>query len=182
MMIIKNIIKEKLLSEAKINRKNSRELISDALEVVRSYGVTIKVKKLKSNIAGFANVETHEILLSEQLVKNSPINEVISVIFHELGHIYCVDHGIFKQYHSEGKTEKWFKALIRTGLRAEMYVDKWAKEQMKYYYPWLKFETTYTSSKRSKEFLMNFFYDSYEDMIINSETDKLDKILREMGI
>jgi len=58
------------------------------------------------------------------------------LLFHELGHIHCYINGIWKNYHFDlGNvltTEKK-NLVIKTGLKAERWIDNWAMNEVKKY-------------------------------------------------
>lgn len=57
----------------------------------------------------------------------------VQLLFHELGHIHCYKNGIWRSYHfnrDKPLTEDQKRLVIRTGLKAERWIDKWASERM----------------------------------------------------
>ena len=109
--------------------------------------------------------EFNEGIIYINLNKNKNRSEYYSTLFHELGHIHCYKNNIWKKYHIVKKrisdlTKEEKLGLIRTGLKAEVWVDKWAEKEMKKYYPNLKYHQSYrtTSSKKwlHKNYLSKF--------------------------
>lgn len=89
--------------------------------------------------------------------------EMLSTFFHELGHYYCWENGIWPSYHRWRfrKDLPIFNArelryIVRTGLRTERWVDNWGKATMKLYYPELRYRTTYRSKESVKWYNENF--------------------------
>lgn len=80
--------------------------------------------------------------------------DLLSIFFHELGHSFAFRNYIWPGYHghyfhSRGGTTVYTKkglvAKIRTGYKAECWVDNWGETEMKKYYPNLKYEKGYHS-------------------------------------
>lgn len=98
-------------------------------------------KNPKEKRAGWTSVEKQSITIS--LYHNKEQITILSTFFHELGHLHCKKRGIWKIYHSckpssdMSKSEK--QKFKRTCLRAEYWVDRWAKKEMKKYYPDLEY-------------------------------------------
>ncbi len=87
------------------------------------------------------------------LVFNNDDHEeaLLSIFFHECMHIKCFDLGIFPLYHcikSQNSKSKKVKAKVRSQVfRAELKVDYMAKEEMKNWFPDLKYSGYYISNK-----------------------------------
>ena len=92
--------------------------------------------------------------------------QIISTVFHELAHIVVFREGKYLDYHDTSRdlTKKKAKALLKTGLKIERYVDKRAKELMRQFYPDIQYFDNYkdpevvayyrrTYQKRLKDFL-----------------------------
>lgn len=82
--------------------------------------------------------------------------EQMSIFFHELGHIFCYDNGLWKNYHLEkypGDMTLEEKLLCyNTALKAERWIDRWAKKEMKKHYPDLTFVLSYNCPLVVKQF------------------------------
>jgi hypothetical protein len=59
------------------------------------------------------------------------------VLFHELGHIWCYENGIWESYHQkyEPRTRREKERFLRTALKAERWIDRWAEKKVKEIYP-----------------------------------------------
>lgn len=95
----------------------------------------------KSSYSGQYNVSTKNITIA--LINDE--RDIIQTFFHELGHGYCIKNGLWKSYHikyinNESERDKY----IRTGLKAERWVDRWAEQEMKKYFPNLKYKPYYS--------------------------------------
>lgn len=91
--------------------------------IARKYGV--KIKYVKTNFDAFYTHHNKTVSINRKF-KNSLNEELIPIIFHELGHKYCYDNNKFYGYHNETTN----KIVRLTGLRAERYVDRWAAKEM----------------------------------------------------
>lgn len=66
--------------------------------------------------------------------------EMLHTFFHELGHLYCIRHGIWKQFHKSKSIS------TKQIFRVENWVEQWAKKE-------------WEREKMSKEFgRYKFFY------------------------
>ena len=74
----------------------------------------------------------------------------LCTFFHELGHVYCHRNGIWKKHHNTPKyiDREYALSVIRTGLKAERWVDKWAKNEISKFYPKIKQFQEYSSKER----------------------------------
>ena len=72
---------------------------------------------------------------------------MLSTFFHEIGHLHCWEHKLWKSYHVGrplsllNAEEK--KKYIRTALKAERWVDDWAKKEMRKHFPNLPYIASY---------------------------------------
>src|SRR5690349_17285745 len=106
--------------------------------------------------AGYASYKTNgkcTIMLSERIESEQLL---LSVIFHELGHCYCNRNRIYPAYHQpEGVAielgSKAAKAMILTAWKAECYVDRWAMQEMKIWFPEVEYICSYLGRKGAKE-------------------------------
>jgi hypothetical protein len=71
--------------------------------------------------------------------------EQLSTFFHELGHLHCHRNGIWKRYHwlKYKLDRRWWPTIIRIGLKAERWIDRWAAKEMRKWYPNLSYITSY---------------------------------------
>ena len=93
-------------------------------EIKNKYNVNIVYKKHLNNIAEY-NDNLKTIIIKSEYKNN--INDLIPILFHELGHKYCFDNNIFYHYHNETN----LRLAKLTALKAERYVDRWANKEMK---------------------------------------------------
>jgi hypothetical protein len=108
--------------------------------------------------AGRYFVGSNRIVISKDYAQDPETTEesLLSTFFHECMHVKCFRMGIFPLYHSLPTSPDKFKKRLSQAIRAEMKVDLMAKEEMKNYFPDLKFETTYLGKKgqENREALM----------------------------
>ncbi len=64
---------------------------------------------------------------------------ILSVFFHELGHVYCYRHDLWYNYHRD--------VTHITGLKAERWVERWAAIEMGKRYPDLTYQSVYFKPK-----------------------------------
>lgn len=133
----------------KPTKTNVRQIIQ---ELAKEYRVRVFfTKNMKSR--GLARYWRRSI----SLCAIQPPRIMISTFFHELGHVYCYDNGLWASYHNEIPPIKMSyrekQLLYRTALRAERWVDKWAEHEMSKHYPELKYYTTYNDDEVVKDFL-----------------------------
>lgn len=85
-----------------------------------------------------------------------------SMFFHELAHFECRKRRKFKRFHTARQrlSRKDHLAIRRTGLRAELYVDKVGEEIMKDYFPNYRFGKSY-STMQLKVWLQDFLRTNY---------------------
>lgn len=96
--------------------------------------------------------------------KESSKEKFISTFFHELGHIHCKRKGIWKSYHNPKNAS--VSKVRRTALKAELWVDKWAINEMKKWYPDLQYTGSYISMNRhhcKKVFYKNYLNKFYKN-------------------
>lgn len=81
----------------------------------------------------------------------------LSAFFHELGHAHCYRNGIWKTYHFPRNKIKPRNAntIIRIGLKVERWVDYWGAQEMKKWYPRMKFYNGYNGPIGRKWFHEN---------------------------
>lgn len=76
--------------------------------------------------------------------------EMLCTFFHELGHIECSNRKIWTVYNTlpfsnMSKSDK--SSYIRTALKAERWIDKWASKKIKEYFPTINYTLTYFESE-----------------------------------
>ncbi len=77
----------------------------------------------------------------------------LSTLFHELGHLYCYQNGLWKNYHL---TRSNIHKIRKIALKAERYVDKHACNTLKKYDPAIEYHMFY-SKPGAPEFLKNYY-------------------------
>lgn len=122
-------------------------------KISKEYGVKIKArgepwfKRYGENehTAAFALCGESLIYVRSELLTDPSF--LLKTIIHEVGHIYCHRHGIFKNYHIDKYLKDMSPDEVRlfklTGLRAERFVDKWASIELKKWNPYLKYKFGY---------------------------------------
>ena len=90
----------------------------------------------------------------------------ISTLLHEIGHMVAYQNKKFYLYHRMGgftcrTPTKDIATYIRTGLKAERYVDRWAEEVCKRDFPSVEYEQSYRT-EREVEY---FYYDNLRPFI-----------------
>ena len=109
-----------------------RQTIRQELKTIANYyGVKIKFTRHPDAVSPMsADGEVIHIALGDKSLKGIGRDFIINSMFHELGHVYCYRNGLFVEYHNVNNT---YDAIIRTALKAERYVDRWAGvEVLKY--------------------------------------------------
>ena len=75
---------------------------------------------------------------------NTDERDLIQTIFHELGHGFCMYHNKWSAYHTIAiYNSKEKQSYICTALKAERWVDRWAKNEMEKWFPTLKYKSLY---------------------------------------
>jgi len=87
------------------------------------YGVKINFKTINNELAYYD--DNRKAIFIDKSFKNN-LNELIPIIFHELGHKYCFEHNKYEHYHHE---TDW-RLFKLTGLKAERYCDRYAKREI----------------------------------------------------
>lgn len=93
---------------------------------------------------------------SISISKKQSSRSMISTFFHEMGHIYCFENGLWKSFHINKSIEDLTRSealkYLRTALKAERWVDNWAKKEMKKHFPKMKYIPGYDSDQSGREF------------------------------
>lgn len=120
--------------------------IEQIRELSRFYQVPVRFVKEKER-AGYFDLRRMVIYIAKDY------HDPVSVFFHELGHLYCVINGLWGFYHRPLRrskngvlfcTKSHARAVLRTGYRAEKWVDKWAKEEMSMWFPDKRYPNSYS--------------------------------------
>ena len=76
------------------------------------------------------------------------VQELYSMTFHELAHLYCYDNDLYYIFHNDSLPDKEMKKYMKKmGVRAEKFVDKKGKELMKKFFPKIPFVGAYDDPK-----------------------------------
>jgi hypothetical protein len=73
---------------------------------------------------------------------NQTKKQMISTFFHELGHLYCYNNNIWKSCHSTILPEN-VSTYIRCFLKSERWIDNWAHNEVKKWFPKHRYVKTY---------------------------------------
>jgi hypothetical protein len=134
----------------RITRKTTRKLL---IELATEYRVRLHFFEGKhQEIDGDARYWNYSISVR---YNQSPIN-MISTFFHEVGHIYCWENKIWKSYHInksiDDLTKDEKRRYVLTALKAERWVEKWAKKEMKKHFTGIKYIAVYSDKLSGEEF------------------------------
>lgn len=76
------------------------------------------------------------------------IQELYSMTFHEIAHIYCYDNNLYEIFHNDSLSEKEMALYMKKmAVRVEKFVDKKGKELMKKFFPSIPFVGAYDDPK-----------------------------------
>lgn len=126
--------------------KNSKHLTYEKkLELIKwfseFYKVKVKIVKLKDNMLGGVST-THRII---NLDKGHPA--ILNGFFHELGHLYCINKGLWRCYHhmksEKDLTKSELLCAIRTAMKAELWVERWGNTEFHAWFPKMKLYVVY---------------------------------------
>jgi hypothetical protein len=99
-------------------------------KIAKCYGARYKMLEQKGwDSAGGYHTHKNLILINKKYLSHPSI--IISTIFHELGHRYCILNNKFAVYHKRPKKISFnhLKKIAAIALRAELYVDKWGEKE-----------------------------------------------------
>jgi len=126
-----------------IRKETIRKLLQ---ELASEYDIKIRFTE-SLNGDGEARFWNNSISIS---TKQSP-RGMLSTFFHEAGHVYCWDKSLWKSYHIdkpiENLTPQERTNYLKTALRAERWVDNWAKKEMRKHFPDIKYIDGYLSKQ-----------------------------------
>ena len=112
-------------------------------KLVRQFLAEFNVKVHFVN-KGWSSADSINRLIEIDVRETRSIQELWSIVFHELGHVYCHDNYLYEKYHREGcRVEHSY--YHRMGLKIERFVDKKGKELMKAYYPDIPYMKAYNT-------------------------------------
>ena len=134
-------------------------------KIKKPSGSEFPSKELKKAVRSFLkcfNVRTHFVrkgwssAIEDKLIEidtreTNNLNELWSIVFHELSHVLCYRNGKYDKYHKEILPYNELAIYVRKyGLRAERYVDKVAKTLMNVYFPQYTFIEAYRTEEDIK--------------------------------
>lgn len=120
------------------------------------YDIKIQVKPGLGEQRGYAICDKSIVVISDKLLSN--VSSLIKTILHEAGHIHCTREGIFKNYHRpirvaiDDMTPEMKNKIIRIGIKAERYVDRWAASELSKWNRRLRYEFRYLDPKIHKKY------------------------------
>lgn len=139
--------------------------ITEARKIVKQYNVKLKVTsnyKSTGLVACVASFSNRKNLITINKNKASK-SKFFSILFHELGHKHCSKNRIWSSYHvndidKPGLTKKEWKAFKITAYKAECWVDKWAENEMKKFFPNIKYQHVYLKGDKSSINFIRTYY------------------------
>jgi hypothetical protein len=125
----------------------TKRTLKEARRLAREYDAIVKiVPKIQGNAWGYVILKDRKIILSSEKINNDP-SILFGLIFHECGHLHCIDKGIWPAYHATTKIN--LKAFRLTAWKAELWIDRWAKKKLKQYNSSLKYKNGYDKSDKA---------------------------------
>lgn len=124
--------------------------------IIKNIKIKYNVKSVRFkdvNNLGLCSYTEGIIYLHPKLKNNLVL--ACKVLYHEVGHIYCYDNGIWKSYHvkdDNNLTKRKLNLLLKTALKAERWVDRWAEKRIKELNPKMKFYKGYQTELVTKRF------------------------------
>jgi len=109
-----------------------------AKDLAAEYGASVEVKDFEGSAWGY--VRGHRIVLKPKYAKDP--DTLIGMVMHECGHIHCMNNGLWQAYHNPRNK----RAFRLTAWKAEKWIDRWAKAQLRKRFPGVKYKNGYTKS------------------------------------
>lgn len=130
-----------------------RPIIAELRKLGKQYGVKVLFRRLPKDLAGQSDYEKNTIIVNNLLVSRQAI---LSAAMHEIGHCVCHQNGTFYDYHHTENDE----TRMKTALKAERYVDRWASFHLYFYDKRLKYIPSYSGNdKELRDFLEKYYAD-----------------------
>ena len=127
------------------------------------------IKPDSAGCEGWSFCEENMILISNMKMTDS---RLISITLHEICHILAFKNNKFNLYHHPSGmvlTKEHIRAIIRTGWRAEKYVDCQAEKMMKKLFPRRKFVQSYNlKDDDDKEWYNKHFLNYYRELLAST--------------
>lgn len=130
----------------------SNKVKNELQNLSKKYKVRLLFVKKGSKHSGYAGYFAYTKTIRIYLNKMHNKDHVINAFFHELGHHHCVNNNLWVKYHCGTK-----KDIKYTWLKAERFIDKWAANEMKIYYPNINYWFLYNDDdcvRWAKNFIM----------------------------
>lgn len=129
-----------------------REIIKECRKLAAKYGVKVYFKPLSGPISGCCDCENEIIKINSSCKLRQ---DILSVFFHELGHVICYRKGIWSKYHIDtGDREQ----MMKSALKAERWVDRFAEHELYKYDKRIRYLAAYDGDdKQLKAFLENYY-------------------------
>lgn len=122
----------------------NKEVLDFMKTYAKNHGMKFSVKK-NLEAAGVCLPYLRSFELADYLVDWTD-EDALSVFFHEAMHVRCYEEGVYPLYNGNWCNKN--RAKIRSqAWRAEKHVDHLAKEEMKNYFPDLKYDPAYIGRK-----------------------------------
>ena len=137
-----------------ITKSNIKKILID---LSREYDVrlhfTISQRSATWIIYGYSRYWNDSITIN----LNQSANSMLSTFFHEIGHVHCWKNSLWSSYHIKKSISQLTKIekekYIRTALKAERWVDKWAKKEMAKHFDKVKYKPGYSTKEEGDQFL-----------------------------
>lgn len=133
----------------RITKKIIKKLL---IELSKEYQVRLHFNETDKTSVGSARYWNNSISVNP----NQSAIGMLSTFFHEMGHVYCWENSLWKSFHVnkpiEDLNKKEKRKYISTALKAERWVDNWAKNEMRKHFPHLKYMDGYLSKESGTEF------------------------------
>lgn len=143
----------------------SKTLRKRVIDLAHFYGCKVRFV-YNLDCSGAADYVDGYIYISLMKEHNKNPRHVMSTLFHEIGHCVAFREGKFKRYHHRKMTENLTLedrlAVVRTGLRAEQYVDRWGEAEFKKHFPGEKYVRSYRNTQDKNWFHKNVLLDYLE--------------------
>jgi hypothetical protein len=135
------------------------EALIFAKKYCRAHNIHFRSARSKT-LSGGADICTRTIYVSTDI----GVAQILSTVFHEVMHILCSDAGVFPLYHVRSVTKSKLKYrqllphIVRQAYRAERKVDELARQEMRIYFPGIKYRDAYSESPvSSRKFLIEYY-------------------------
>jgi hypothetical protein len=121
-------------------------------KIAIEHGATVKFVGYSNwtNWAGYTNSKTKEITI---IASDQSIEQIICTFFHEIGHIICMKKGKYKIYHNPDyrHNAKYHERIVKNGWKAEVYVDKIGRKEMKKHFPNIPYYGFYENANEEQK-------------------------------